>query len=285
MRGSSSPRNGRPIGPCAPMRGAAPIQAHGPTQVADPGVRLPGSRRSVPGRCLKEWVVVAHIPKVIGPRWLAVAAVRRTAPRCPCRRPASAAPTAATLYQEAMATTKAWRVHYVSKSNISHVPFFESGDAGPASGTQTILVGKGATLDTRQLDRHRRPHLREGERAGHGGSDRPLADGGGDRHGSLGRVLEQQPGLLSSRRRRSFTRRRPGSRAHRVPYTLGRSAPAWTATPWTPCAAPRSSQGDKTMDAVLYVRASGRHVLVEEDTVDAQGKPERRRAHRLLEVG
>ena len=27
------------------------------------------------------------------------------------------------------------------------------------------------------------------------------------------------------------------------------------------------------MDAVLYVRASGRHVLVEEDTVNAQGAP------------
>ena len=32
-------------------------------------------------------------------------------------------------------------------------------------------------------------------------------------------------------------------------------------------------QGDKKMDAVLYVRASGRHVLVEEDTVNAHGTP------------
>jgi hypothetical protein len=32
-------------------------------------------------------------------------------------------------------------------------------------------------------------------------------------------------------------------------------------------------QGAKRMSAVLYVRASGRHLLVEEDTVDSQGRP------------
>jgi hypothetical protein len=31
-------------------------------------------------------------------------------------------------------------------------------------------------------------------------------------------------------------------------------------------------QGAKQMRAVLYVRAAGRHVLVEEDTLDTQGK-------------
>src|ERR1019366_1043175 len=32
-------------------------------------------------------------------------------------------------------------------------------------------------------------------------------------------------------------------------------------------------QGAKKMDAVLYVRASGRHLLIEEDTVGSQGEP------------
>jgi hypothetical protein len=32
-------------------------------------------------------------------------------------------------------------------------------------------------------------------------------------------------------------------------------------------------QGEKRMDAILYVRASGRHLLVEEDTVGAHGTP------------
>src|ERR1700723_2619580 len=56
-------------------------------------------------------------------------------------------PSAKALYREALATTTGWRVHYVSKSDASQVPFSESGDAGPASGTQSIDIGKGATLD------------------------------------------------------------------------------------------------------------------------------------------
>ncbi len=100
---------------------------------------------------------------------------------------------ASALYKEAMATTKAWRVHYVSTSNISNVPFFESGNAGPASGTQTILIGKGATLEKRVTDRHRRSHLCEGQRARHGRPHRAFADRRGGCHGSLGLVLEQQP--------------------------------------------------------------------------------------------
>ena len=56
------------------------------------------------------------------------------------------------------------------------------------------------------------------------------------------------------------------------PYTLGRSRQldgyAVDAVRGT-----LQLQGEKKMDAVLYVRASGRHLLVEEDTVDAHGTP------------
>ena len=43
--------------------------------------------------------------------------------------------------------------------------------------------------------------------------------------------------------------------------------------------------GKKSQRVVLYVRASGTHVPVEEDSVDSKGEAHRRRAHHLLEVG
>ncbi len=65
--------------------------------------------------------------------------------------PAGAATSASTLYKDALATTKAWSVHYASDAIISKVPILESGDAGPASGTQVVLVGTGAMTDNASL--------------------------------------------------------------------------------------------------------------------------------------
>ena len=64
---------------------------------------------------------------------------------------AGAAPNAATLYRQSMATTQAWSVHYTSSGTVSKVSDTQSGDAGPASGTQQVLIQTGATSDQASL--------------------------------------------------------------------------------------------------------------------------------------
>ncbi|MGA2473022.1 MAG: hypothetical protein ABSG39_05945, partial [Acidimicrobiales bacterium] len=61
-------------------------------------------------------------------------------------------PSVSTLYREAIATTRSWSVHYASSSIQSKVTLLESGDAGPASGTQTVLTGKGSSTDNATID-------------------------------------------------------------------------------------------------------------------------------------
>jgi len=184
--------------------------------------------------------------------------------------PAAAAPDAATLYQQAMATTKAWTVHYVSTSNVSNVPFRETGDTGPASGTQTIRIGKGTTLDSALLI--------------------VIGDLTYVRGNRL--AMEQLTGLspteatsasnrwvLFSSNNPTFAQVVVGVRSQDVaqevalkgPLTLG---PSRTLHGYRVEAlrGTQQLQGAKKTRAVLYVRASGTHVLVEEDTVNTQGK-------------
>ena len=51
-------------------------------------------------------------------------------------------PEASALYQQAIATTRSWSVHYASVSTQSSLTLLVSGDAGPASGSQTVAAGK-----------------------------------------------------------------------------------------------------------------------------------------------
>ncbi len=51
--------------------------------------------------------------------------------------------SASTLYKDALATTHAWSVHYDSTSTASSQTLVESGDAGPASASQTVTMGQG----------------------------------------------------------------------------------------------------------------------------------------------
>ncbi len=183
---------------------------------------------------------------------------------------ASAAPDGSAIYKEAFATTKAWRVHYVSTSNISNVPFFESGDTGPASGTQTIHVGKGATLDSASL-------IVIGDLTFVKGNERAMEDLTGMSPTNAATAAGQW--VLFSSNNPAFSQVVVGVRSHDVaqeialqgPVTLGPSrelhgyrVDALQGT--------QKFQGAKKMRAVLYVRASGRHIVVEEDTVNTQGK-------------
>jgi hypothetical protein len=184
---------------------------------------------------------------------------------------AGAVPAAAALYKEAMATTKAWRVHYVSTSNASDVPFYESGNAGPASGTQTILIGKGATLDSASL-------IVIGDLTYVKGNERAMEDLTGlsptEAATATGRWV------LFSSNNPTFAQVVVGVRSNDVaqeialqgPFTLGPSRELNGYRVDALRGTQKLQGGTKPMKAVLYVRASGRHLLVEEDTVDAQGK-------------
>jgi hypothetical protein len=214
--------------------------------------------------------VVARIPRIVSGGCLAIAAFSVIL-LLPPARPAGAAPTAAALYQEAMATTEGWRVHYSSTSNASHVPFAESGDAGPASGTQAILVGKGATLDRATL-------IVIGDLTFLKGNQLAMEDLTGLSPAEAAAAMDHWVAFSSTNP--AFSQVVVGVRSQDVaqevaltgPYTLGPSRLLHGHTVDT-LRGTLKIPGSKRMDAVLYVRASGRHVLVEEDTVDAHGRP------------
>lgn len=182
-----------------------------------------------------------------------------------------ASTTAAGLYQEAIGTTKGWTVHYVSTSTISKVPFLESGDAGPASGTQSIRVGNGATLDVASLvvigDL---TYIRGNQQAMENltGLSAPQA------------AIAKDQWVLFSSNNPTFSQVVVGVRSRDVaqevalqgPYSFG-SSRSLHGQKVDALRGTQKLQGAKRTDAVLYVRASGRHLLVEEDTINSQGKP------------
>jgi hypothetical protein len=170
-----------------------------------------------------------------------------------------------------MATTNGWRVHYSSSSNASHTPFSENGDAGPASGTQAILTGQGASLDRASL-------IVIGDLTFVKGNQLAMEDLTGLSPAQAATTMGHW--VVFSSNNPAFSQVVVGVRSHDVaqevalkgPYTLGRSRQLHGSS----VDALRGTlklQGEKRMDAVLYVRASGRHLLVEEDTVDAHGTP------------
>ena len=56
----------------------------------------------------------------------------------------SSAASAGALYREAVATTRSWSVHYDSSATQSKQTLVVSGDAGPASGNQTVVMSTGS---------------------------------------------------------------------------------------------------------------------------------------------
>ena len=90
---------------------------------------------------------------------------------------------------------------------------------------------------------------------------------------------------------------RPSRRSSKgcAPPTLRRSWPSRPRSPWARRAHSNGESvdaidgtqkfGKKSQHVVLYVRARGTHVPVEEDSVEFQGTAHGRRAHHLLEVG
>ncbi|HEX4433310.1 MAG TPA: hypothetical protein VH012_00675 [Acidimicrobiales bacterium] len=172
---------------------------------------------------------------------------------------------AATLYKDAVATTHAWSVHYDSSSTEAKVTLVESGDAGPASASQSVTMGQGSISI--------------------------LVIGGISYVKGNADGLENLVGLSSSQATEAngqwiafstdntaFAPVVEGVRsadlakelALKAPLTLGKArtlhGEAVDAIDGT------QAFGKKSQHVVLYVRAKGTHVPVEEDSVNAKGQ-------------
>jgi hypothetical protein len=173
--------------------------------------------------------------------------------------------SASALYQDALATTHQWSVHYDSTSTESSQTLLESGDAAPAAASQTVTMGKGS-ISILVI----------------GGISYIKGNAGG---------LESLAGLSSSQASEAagqwiafsttnsaFAPVVQGVRsaditkelALKSPLTLGHARTldgvAVDAIDGT------QSFGRTSQHVVLYVRAKGTHVPVEEDSVNAKGQ-------------
>ena len=186
--------------------------------------------------------------------------------------------TAAQLYRQAFATTHSWSVHYVSSSSQSDstgskVTLLESGDAGPASGTQTVYYSRG----------------------GVNGSITISVIGGityvkGNVNG-----LENLAGLSPVQAAASanqwidfattnaaFSQVVAGVRSRDIAQqlalsgqlSLGRQRTLNGSAVEAIAGTQQPAGSTKRIHVVLYVRAKGRHVPVEEDSVTAKGRPD-----------
>jgi hypothetical protein len=172
--------------------------------------------------------------------------------------------SASTLYKDALATTHAWSVHYNSTSTESSQTLAESGDAGPASASQTVTMGQG-TISILVI----------------GGIS--YLKGNTDGLESLAGLSSSQAAetagqwIAFSTDNTAFAPVVEGVRstdiakelALKAPLTLGKtrtldgeSVDAINGT---------QSFGKQSQHVVLYVRARGTHVPVEEDSVDSKG--------------
>jgi hypothetical protein len=178
-------------------------------------------------------------------------------------------PDAATLYREALATTKSWSVHYVSSSTVSQIALLETGDSGPASGTQTVATGKGNLNDMIMIDVIGGLTYVKGNAAGFQalvGLDAATAQS------VAGRWIE------FSTTSAAFAQVVAGVRSRDVadelelkgPLTLGRATTLGGIS--VDAIEGLQTYAHKTQRVVLYVRARGSHVPVEEDSVGAKGQ-------------
>jgi hypothetical protein len=181
--------------------------------------------------------------------------------------PAAAATgaSASTLYKDALATTRSWSVHYASASSESKENLVETGNAGPASASQTVVLGQGSISI--------------------------LVIGGisyvkGNLDG-----LESLAGLAASQAAEAanqwiefstdntaFAPVVDGVRSTDLAKELALKAPLSLGHARTlnglAVEAIKGTQtfGKKSEHVVLYVRAKGTHVPVEEDSVNAKGQ-------------
>jgi hypothetical protein len=175
------------------------------------------------------------------------------------------AASASTLYQDALATTRSWSVHYDSASTESKVTLVESGNAGPASASQTVTMGKG-TISILVIGgfSYVKGNV-NGLESLAGLSATQSAEAAGQwiefstDNAAFAPVVD---GVRSADVAKEL--------ALKAPLSLGRSrtldGQAVDVIDGT------QTFGKKSTHVVLYVRAKGSHVPVEEDSVNAKGQ-------------
>jgi hypothetical protein len=175
------------------------------------------------------------------------------------------AASASTLYRDALATTRSWSVHYDSASTESKVTLVESGNAGPASASQTVTMGKG-TISILVIGgfSYVKGNV-NGLESLAGLSATQAAEAAGQwiefstDNAAFAPVVD---GVRSTDVAKEL--------ALKAPLSLGRSR----TLDGQPVDAIDGTQsfGKKSGHVVLYVRAKGTHVPVEEDSVNAKGQ-------------
>jgi len=180
-------------------------------------------------------------------------------------------PSAADLYEEAFATTRSWSVHYDSVAKDSSLTIVTSGDTGPASGTQQVLLGKGTLIDSASI-------IVIGAITYLKANASALVDLAGFDAAQAAAAAGEWIEFATDNS--DFSQIVVGVRSHDVaqelaltgPYRLGRST-TLDGVPVDAIEGTQSLSGHKDVRVILYVRADGSHVPVEEDSVDSAGHP------------
>jgi hypothetical protein len=198
---------------------------------------------------------------------MVAAALGWTAPAGAASRPAL---DASTLYRDALASTRSWSVHYVSTSTQSKVTLHETGDAGPASGTQTVSAGKGSLADTITI------YVIGGITFVNGNAGGLEALAGLD---AAEAAVASDRWIDFATTDTAFSQVVAGVRSRDVATELELKGPLTLGRPRTldglGVEAVDGTQVDprhRSSHVVLYVRATGTHVPVEEDSVDPRGR-------------
>ncbi len=185
----------------------------------------------------------------------------RTAPAAA----ASSTPAATTLYREAVASTRSWSVHYASTSSQAKVTLSVSGDAGPASGSQRVTMATGSIsiLVIGDLTYLQGNASGLESLAGFGAAQAARAAGQWIRFATTNAAFAPVvAGVRSGDVAQEL--------ALKGPLSLGR---ARTLDGYAVDAIEGTQTLNRhTVHVVLYVRARGRHVPVEEDSVGTKGQ-------------
>ena len=173
--------------------------------------------------------------------------------------------SASTLYKDALATTHAWSVHYDSTSTASSQTLVESGDAGPASASQTVTMGQGTISILVIGGISYVKGNTDGLESLAGLSSSQAAEAAGQwiqfstDNTAFAPVVE---GVRSTDVAKELTLESPLSLG-KTRTLHGELVDAIDGT---------QKFGKKSRPVVLYVRASGTHVPVEEDSVNSKGE-------------
>jgi hypothetical protein len=175
-----------------------------------------------------------------------------------------------TLYHDAVSATKSWYVHYTSSSTGSKSTLAETGDAGPASGTQLIHLGTGNALnDTATIDVIGDTSFLK---ANAGGLEALAGFSAAEATGAAGQWIEfstdnsEFSSIVAGVRSADLSNELALKGSLKLGHARNIDGHAVDAIEG------KQTLGHKSVPVVLYVKAGGRHLPVEEDSLNAHGK-------------